>query len=126
MRKIALAVAVAALTVMGIGIGTSANAAPKEVGIAPLHASCGTSAPDLDGGAWNATASTAANQRSGSSTSCNILGVAQTSDRLDYHCYTSGNDGYTWTYLRNDRTNVAGWVRDDLLEDYGSVEHCGF
>lgn len=60
-------------------------------------------------------------QRSGS---CRTDGVLQTSDRADHHCYTVGNDGYSWTFLRNVRTNVAGWVRD-LLDDGGSLVYCG-
>jgi hypothetical protein len=116
------AVAVAAVTVLA---GTAQAAPAKPVGpIGTMHASCGTNPPDKDSGSWLATARSAANERSGSSTSCTIKGVAQTSDRLDYHCYTDGNDGYTWTYLRNDRTGVAGWVRDDLLKDNGSFVYC--
>jgi hypothetical protein len=45
--------------------------------------------------------------------------------RLDYHCYTIAGD-YTWTYVRNDSTGVSGWIRDDLLSDYGSSVYCGF
>jgi hypothetical protein len=92
---------------------------------AQAHAPCGTSAPDKDGSAWNRTAN-GANERSGSSTSCAINGIAYNTQRLDYHCYTNGNDGYTWTYLRNDSTGVYGWVRDDLLSDDGSFVYCGF
>lgn len=87
-------------------------------------ASCGKTAADKDGSAWNATAS-GANERSGSSTSCASNGIAYAGHRLDYHCYTVAGD-YTWTYLRNDSTGVSGWVRDDLLSDYGSSVYCGF
>ncbi len=118
--------------VAGLAVATSgflfaspASADPKGE-VAPAHAACGKNASDLDSGAWGATAKTAARQRAGSSQSCDTDGVLQTSDRADYHCYTVGNDGYTWTFLRNVRTNVAGWVRDDLLEDGGSFRHCGF
>ncbi|MEU1850485.1 SH3 domain-containing protein [Streptomyces sp. NPDC019990] len=90
---------------------------------AAAHAPCGTTAPDRDNGAWNRTAN-GANQRSGSSTGCAINGIAYNTHRLDYHCYTQGNDRYTWTYLRNDSTGVSGWVRDDLLSDGGSLVHC--
>ncbi|MEV5439509.1 SH3 domain-containing protein [Streptomyces sp. NPDC052682] len=92
---------------------------------AAAHASCGTTAPDRDSSSWNRTAD-GANERSGSSTSCTIKGVAYNTHRLDYHCYTWGNDGHSWTYLRNDSTGVTGWVRDDLLSDGGSLVHCGF
>jgi hypothetical protein len=105
----------------------SAFAAASASDIGPLFASCGTTVPDLDTGHENVVdpARTAANQRSGSSTSCAILGVLQTSDNADYYCWTSSNDGFTWTYLRNIRTGVRGWVRDDLLKDGGSFVWCG-
>ncbi|MEU4747003.1 SH3 domain-containing protein [Actinosynnema sp. NPDC023658] len=114
--------AIALATVFALPAGAAPAKPGGEVGAA--HAACGTTKPDKDDSSWLATAETAARQRSGSSTSCTALGTAQTSDRLDYHCYTVGNDGYTWTYLRNDRTGVAGWVRDDLLEDHGSGVPC--
>jgi hypothetical protein len=90
-------------------------------------ASCGTAGPNI-GNEFNADApaSGAANQRSGSSTSCVILGVLQPTDDATYFCFTHGRDSFTWTYLRNQRTGVRGWVRDDLLDDYGSHYYCGF
>jgi hypothetical protein len=91
--------------------------------VVPANAACGTGAPDKDGSAWNATGG-GANMRSGSSTSCAILSTADSGNRLDYHCYTYGNDGYTWTYLRNDSKGTYGWVRDDLLSDHGSFVLC--
>lgn len=99
------------------------NAAKAEAG--PANYSCGSGVSDKDGSSWWASADEAANQRSGSSTGCGINGVLQYWDVADYHCFTVGNDGYTWTYLRNDRTDVAGWVRDDLLLDGGSSVYCG-
>ncbi|MEU4448599.1 SH3 domain-containing protein [Actinosynnema sp. NPDC050801] len=122
-RLLAVTGTAAALATMFALPAGAASAKPgNEVGAA--HASCGTTAPDKDSSPWLATARTAAKQRSGSSTSCAALGTVQTSDRLDYHCFTYGNDNYTWTYLRNDRTDVAGWVRDDLLKDGGSGVRC--
>ncbi|GEJ99440.1 SH3 domain-containing protein [Streptomyces sp. NPDC003388] len=91
---------------------------------ASAAASCGTTVADKDGSAWNKTAN-GANERSGSSTGCAINGVAYSTQRLDYHCYTVAGD-YTWTYVRNDSTGVYGWIRDDLLSDYGSGVYCGF
>jgi hypothetical protein len=122
-----LATTALVLPAMALAAAT-ADAAPKDPGhdVAAKSAACGKTAPDKDSGAWAAKARSAANQRSGSSTSCAALGVLQTSDRADYHCYTWGSGGYSWTYLRNDRTNVAGWVRDDLLKDGGSFVYCGF
>lgn len=91
---------------------------------ASAAASCGKTVADKDGSAWNATAN-GANERSGSSTSCAVNGIAYAGQKLDYHCYTVAGS-YTWTYLRNDATGTYGWVRDDLLSDYGSGVSCGF
>ncbi|MFJ5997138.1 hypothetical protein [Streptomyces sp. NPDC092370] len=64
--------------------------------------------------------------RSGSSTSCPINSTARPGDRLDYHCYTIGSDGYSWTYVRNDTRSpdTYGWIRDDVLSDGGSAVSC--
>ncbi|MBO4207641.1 SH3 domain-containing protein [Micromonospora echinofusca] len=94
-------------------------------GPASAHATCGKTASDKDGSGWVKSAN-GANIRSGSSTGCTSKGIAYSSHVLDYHCYTWGNDGYSWTYVRNDTTGVQGWIRDDLLSDRGSDVHCGF
>ncbi|WP_405987857.1 SH3 domain-containing protein [Streptomyces sp. NBC_00986] len=114
--------AVAALvvpTVTGLSAGTAMANAP-----------CGSSAPgDHDDSSWNATGNNS-RMRSGtnaaSTTNCAIKSTARPGDRLDYHCYTRGNDGYTWTYLRNDTRSpdTYGWVRDDVLSDGGSFVEC--
>lgn len=107
-------------------LAAPASAKPADdVGV--MNAACGTSAPDKDGSAWNATGG-GANMRSGSSTTCAINSKATAGHRLDYHCYTVGNDGFTWTYLRDDTADPDkyGWVRDDLLSDPGSLVYCGF
>jgi hypothetical protein len=70
----------------------------------------------------------AANQRSGSSTSCVALGVLQPTDDALYYCFTCVDAGCTesWTYNQNLRTGVRGWTRDDLLRGDGSFTSCGF
>jgi hypothetical protein len=118
-RKRAVLGAVAAVAVAApvMVVGTAGTAA--------AHAACGQSAPNLDPGAAYYTAN-AVNVRSGSGTDCALLGISYISQPLDYYCYTLGNDGYTWTYARNTATGVRGWLRDDLLDDYGSSYYCGF
>ncbi|MEV1008858.1 SH3 domain-containing protein [Streptomyces sp. NPDC049881] len=108
-------------------IGVTATLAAAAV-IAPAttasaHAACGTSVGDRDNSTWVSSAN-GANIRTGSGTNCGARGVAYASHRLDYHCYTVGNDGYTWTFVRNDTTGVTGWIRDDLLSDRGSNVPC--
>ncbi|GAA1370674.1 SH3 domain-containing protein [Streptomyces beijiangensis] len=91
---------------------------------ASASAACGTNVGDKDGSAWHKTAN-GANERSGSSTGCGSNGIAYSSHTLDYHCYTYvSSTGYTWTYVRNDTTGTAGWIRDDLLSDGGSFVAC--
>jgi hypothetical protein len=135
MRRTLVATAVSAFAMTGIALAASASAAPKtDPGFAgPFHAACGTAGPNIENRVEaDAPASGAANQRSGSSTGCGIPGVLQPTDDALYFCYTMGNDGYTWTYLRNQRTGVRGWVRDDLLDlnedgrNRGSIWWCGF
>jgi hypothetical protein len=99
--------------------------APVTTGPASAHAPCGKTVGDKDDSSWPKSAD-AARERSGSSTSCAINGIAYKTQQLDYHCFTWANDGYSWTYVRNNSTGVQGWIRDDLLSDYGSGEHCGF
>jgi hypothetical protein len=102
------------------------------VEVDPAFASCGTVGPNIDNRRVNDAAfPNAANQRSGSSTSCVTLGVLQPTDDAIYFCYTRTST-LTWTYLQNVRTGKRGWVRDDLLRlnsdgfSRGSLKHCGF
>ena len=109
-----------------IALGATVLVAPVVTSSPALaHANCGRTVGDLDNRSWP-TGANDARLRSGSSTGCATNGISYPSHRLDYHCYTIGNDGYTWTYLRNDNTNRSGWTRDDLLPDFGSSVYCGF
>jgi hypothetical protein len=96
---------------------------------AQAYAACGTTVADRDDSAWRATAN-GANMRSGSSTGCRSHGLAGSGDRLDYHCYTwgawQGGSRMAWTYARNTRTGVEGWLRTDVMSDFGSDVYCGF
>jgi hypothetical protein len=94
-------------------------------GVAPRFAPCGTAGDISQSVRFNdAPRNGAANQRSGSSTSCVAPGALQPTDDANYFCWTPGNDGFTWTYLENLRTNVRGWVRDSLLDGNGSSRRC--
>jgi hypothetical protein len=93
----------------------------------PRHAACGQNGPNLQNEIIADVAiDGAANQRTGSSTGCGARGVLQPGDDARYFCFTLGSDGLTWTYLHNQRTAVRGWVRDDLLRNFGSFRSCGF
>jgi uncharacterized membrane protein len=95
-------------------------------GSASASAACGKAASDLDHSSYVKSGG-GANERSGSSTSCAIKGVAGSGDTLDYYCFTwDSTETYSWTYLRNATDGTYGWVRDDLLADDGSFTYCGF
>lgn len=121
-----LAVATAVIAMPAALFAVPAQAAPKtgaEVGA--QHFACGSGArPNRDPISAVTGADSGARIRTGSSTSCTAPGSIQPSDQLDYYCFTLGNDGYTWTYLRNRRTGVQGWTRDDLLPGNGSGYGC--
>ncbi|MBY8849304.1 SH3 domain-containing protein [Saccharothrix longispora] len=120
---LALTAAAAAMPVALLA--APAQAAPVDGASTDRHASCGTNGPNLDSRNSSGAAS-GARLRTGSDTGCTGRGSSQPADGLDYYCYTVGNDGMTWTFLRNTRTGVVGWTRDDLLSDGGSTVHCGF
>lgn len=121
----ALTVAVPALT---MALAVPASAAPKahSTSISANFAACGRVGPNLENRfVADAPLGGAANQRSGSSTSCPRPGILQPTHDAIYYCYTVAPDG-TWTYLLNVATGVHGWVRDDLLDFNGSFAYCGF
>jgi hypothetical protein len=111
-----------AIAVVAAGAVAGAVAAPTQ---ASAHWSCGRSAPpDLDTTGGHHTTG-AANMRVGSSTRCAESGVSYSSQSLDYHCYALDINGVdTWTYVVNVQMRFGGWIRDDLLNDYGSGVWC--
>jgi hypothetical protein len=119
-----------AVTVLVLAVALPAGAAHQSGSgsFSTLSASCGVSAPNLENLRVNDAASNgAANQRSGSFISCGAVGVLQPTDDALYFCYTdTAANRSSWTYLRNLRTGVQGWVRDDLLQNSGSHRNCGF
>ncbi|MEV6107013.1 SH3 domain-containing protein [Streptomyces sp. NPDC051940] len=102
-------------------LGLTAGAA----GPASASAYCGRSGPILVGGSARMTPGVSANMRSGSSTSCKIVGWADNQDYLVYYCWTSGENG-TWTFLYNQHDDRFGWVKDSLLPGNGADPWCGF
>ncbi|ADJ45453.1 hypothetical protein AMES_3629 [Amycolatopsis mediterranei S699] len=125
MRKFTIAAATVALGLSGVAMAGTAVAAPTGAAgtVTPNSAACGHNGPNNDPNTGHAT--TAANIRNGSSTSCPAVGAAQPGDVLDYYCYTSAGS-YTWTFVRDTRTGTIGWIRDDLLSGNGSYYYCGF
>ncbi|WP_233563066.1 hypothetical protein [Micromonospora musae] len=120
MGRIRRPLTVAAASIALVAAGAIAAPSP-----ASAHWSCGRAAPpDLDTSGGHHTLE-AANMRVGSSTRCAISGISYASQSLDYHCYALDINGVdTWTYVVNVQTKAGGWIRDDLLNDYGSGVWC--
>lgn len=86
---------------------------------------CGSAPADKDGSSWGRYFKVnGVNIRKSPSTSSKVCAQGQKSHVVDYHCWTRGSDGRTWTFLRDATTHYAGWVRDDLLKNNGSHVHC--
>ncbi|KJK43560.1 hypothetical protein UK23_32765 [Lentzea aerocolonigenes] len=90
------------------------------------HANCGHNPPENRDPSELVIINSRVNVRNGSSTSCAINGTTQPGDRLDYYCFTQGNDGFTWTFLVDVTRGFRGWSRDNLLPHKGSNYGCGF
>ncbi len=118
-----------AVAVLTLALALPASAADKAAStpISAMNAPCGTNGPNRQNQRVNdAALFSGARQRTGSSTACTGRGALQPGDDAVYYCYTFGTDGSTWTFLRNLRTGVVGWTRDDLLRNNGSNTYCGF
>ena len=122
-----LAAAFAGVALPAVLIAAPAQAGPSEGdGVGARHYACDSSVvpPNSDPISGITGGTSGARIRTGSSTSCTAVGTVEPSHRLDYHCWTRGADGYTWTYLRDVTTSRRGWVRDNLLPGNGSSYPC--
>jgi hypothetical protein len=53
--------------------------------------------------------------RSGPSTTCTVLGLGYAGQSATLRCGAVGDDGWGWSYVRNNSTGVTGFVRNDGL-----------
>lgn len=101
------------------------DAAGMDTSAADPIRTCGRAPADKDGSTWGRYFKVnGVNIRKSPSTKSTVCAQGQKSHRVDYHCWTRGSDGNTWTYLRDVNTHYAGWVRDSLLVGNGSRVHC--
>ena len=120
-RKVRNAVAIIAAVVASLAFVVPAAHADE---IGAMHYSCGQPRPpQLDGSPFVASTTTTGAYR-GSSFGCGSNGTIQEGDKLDYYCFTNGNDGRTWSYASDFVRGFAGWVLDEFLPDAGSLVHC--
>ena len=123
-RKVGTLLAAVAAT------ATMALAAPADASVAGPGAApdervrCGATPADKDHSSYVTLNRNAVNMRTGPSTNCTSVGLANRGNKLDYHCWVGGSGTHSWTYLRNVTRGTKGWVRDDLLPGYGSSVHC--
>lgn len=124
MRNVRKSAAVAVCAALSI-VFVAPIAQAGELGTA--HYPCGaTRPPNLDGSALGKADDVAdgAAVNRGSSSYCGTLGYLREGDKLDYYCYTRGNDGFFYTYLSAYERGFAGWVDDRALSSIGSSVHC--
>lgn len=116
----------AKIAALAVGVlAVPAGLVVSTAGTASANAPCGRAAWGTDGTTVRMPTGVSANMRSGSSTSCGIVGWADNRDTLIYYCWTYGENG-TWTYLYNQHDDRFGWVKDSLLPNNGSNQYCGF
>jgi hypothetical protein len=120
--RVAAPVLAAATATLAIAAPAYADGHKPGVGASTM-VSCGLSYPAKDHRPWVNFPPNTVTLRSGPSNSCMQKGQGVHDQSAQYFCYTPG-DGGTWTYLRNTSTADEGWVRDDLLPDYGSTMPC--
>jgi uncharacterized protein YraI len=120
--NVILATAAVALAIPVLALALPTNAA--------ANAGCGTQTNIRDGRLVSDAAihGVTVLMRTGpSDVYCTAWDVLRQGDGAFYYCWTSGSDGRTWTFLRNARTGITGWVLDRQLRDQlGSFVPCGF
>ncbi|MFF9852731.1 SH3 domain-containing protein [Streptomyces litmocidini] len=114
----------AALAV-GAVAATGGLALPATAAVAAPEGAAACSSPawsNRDGHAGSANTDYV-NIRTGPTTECSSLGQAQASHSLTLHCWVAGQDG-TWSHVQDNTTGVGGWIKDNLLNGYGSSLPC--
>lgn len=120
-RNVRKAVAIAAVVLASFAF-VAPTAQADEMG--SMHYSCGQPRPpQLDPSPIVAATATTGAYR-GSSFGCGSNGAIFEGDKLDYYCFTTGNDGHTWTYVSAFVRGIAGWAYDEYLPNAGSLYHC--
>jgi Bacterial SH3 domain len=79
---------------------------------------CGTDEPQITVTGTGSVIFTA-NIRTGPRASCNIVGIADLGDPLNYFCSSNG-----WTFLEDTSTGSIGWVSNTILAGGGSTTPC--
>jgi hypothetical protein len=125
MGNIRKTAAVAAVVTASLAfLAPGAQAAPAQRGLVNLHYSCGQTRPPNRDGSAIVTATGSALLLRGSSFDCGQSGVIIGGYKLDYYCWTLGNDGNTYTYVSAYEHGYAGWAWDTQIPNNGSSVHC--
>ncbi|MEU1225512.1 SH3 domain-containing protein [Streptomyces sp. NPDC005828] len=114
-----------AAVAVGAVAATGGLVLPTTAAVAAPEAAAACSSPgwsNRDGRAGG-TNTDYVNIRTGPTTECVSLGQAQASHGLTLHCWVAGQDG-TWSHVRDNTTGVSGWIKDSLLNGYGSNVPC--
>ncbi|MFJ8142932.1 hypothetical protein [Streptomyces sp. NPDC096013] len=119
-------------------LSASLIAAPCAIGLSAVPASaaapaisepnlpCGTTEPDIDQVTPTYTHvgdSGPVNIRTGTTSSCSIIGNVGVGEAVNFNCYVWDAIGRSWTFLHTSE-NEHGWVLDSVLPGNGSPVHC--
>ncbi|PRY40670.1 SH3 domain-containing protein [Umezawaea tangerina] len=115
------ALSVAAALLMS-GAATALAAPPGEAAVS-VQAGCPDNTWSNQDNRTGKLVLTAANIRTGPSTTCTSVGQAQTSHSVTLHCWKPGQDG-TWSHARDNSTGKQGWIKDTLLAGNGAMIAC--
>jgi hypothetical protein len=102
-----------ALTVAGLVAGAGPASADQ------AHCYGWNTHPDLYSGG-GVSFKDGTNIRRGPYKDCDILGEGFPSQGINVHCFDTNNNDYSWMYVVDTTTGVAGWVRWDAVNWDGS------
>lgn len=123
MRSRLLAVTGAAVLALSGGLVASATPAAAD----DAHCYYSGAHPDVTHSGATAFGDGTAIRR-GPYSDCDILGRGYPTQGIDVHCYIQNSNNYTWVYLRDTSTGVAGWSIITSLHPTGTsggdINHC--
>lgn len=127
-RAAAVLSASAVTAICTLGLAVPASATTVTPAQTEPNLPCGTTELDVDTTTPVFTvvsmpAGVTAHIRTGTTSSCSIIGKINDREAVNYHCFVFDAIGRSWTYLHTS-SKEYGWVLDSTLPWGGSPTHC--